>query len=78
MVLIYVKAESTPRPWCCWKVQGDLKKNPVISLGIDRLCGLMFLATDPEVRVLVPALPDFLRSSGPGTGSTQPREYSYN
>jgi hypothetical protein len=35
-----------------------------------------FLATDPEVRVRFPALPDFLRSSGSGTGSTQPREYS--
>jgi hypothetical protein len=33
-----------------------------------------FLATDPEVRVRLPALPDFL-SSGSGTGSTQPREY---
>jgi hypothetical protein len=31
-----------------------------------------FLATDPED----PALPDFLRSSGSGTGSTQPREYN--
>jgi hypothetical protein len=30
-----------------------------------------FLATDPEVRVLFPALPDFLRSSGIGMGSTQ-------
>jgi hypothetical protein len=27
-----------------------------------------FLATDPEVRVRFPALPDFLRSSGSGTG----------
>jgi hypothetical protein len=35
-----------------------------------------FLATDPEVRVRFPALPDFMRSSGSGTGSTQPREYS--
>jgi hypothetical protein len=26
---------------------------------------------DPEVRVGFPALPDFLRSSGSGTGSTQ-------
>jgi hypothetical protein len=34
-----------------------------------------FLATDPEVRVRFPAVPDFL-SSGPGTGSTQPREYN--
>jgi hypothetical protein len=44
-----------------------------------RLCGLVwsqFLATDPEVRVRFPALPDFLRSSGSGTGTTQPREYN--
>jgi hypothetical protein len=35
-----------------------------------------FLATDPEVQVRFPALPDSLRSSGYGTGSTQPREYN--
>jgi hypothetical protein len=35
-----------------------------------------FLATDPEVRVRFPALPDFLRSSGSGKGSTQPREHN--
>jgi hypothetical protein len=35
-----------------------------------------FLATDPEVRVRSPALPDFLRSSGSGTMSAQPREYN--
>jgi hypothetical protein len=35
-----------------------------------------FLATDPEVLLQFPALPDFLRSSGSGTGSTQPREYN--
>jgi hypothetical protein len=33
-----------------------------------------FLATGPEARVRFPALPHFLRSSGSGTGSTQPRE----
>jgi hypothetical protein len=33
-----------------------------------------FLDTDPEVRVLFPALSNFLRSSGSGTGSAQPRE----
>jgi hypothetical protein len=38
---------------------------------------LEFLATDPEVRVRFPALPDFLRSSGSGTGFTQPREYNW-
>jgi hypothetical protein len=31
---------------------------------------------DPEVRVRFPAIPDFLRSSGSGTGSTQRREYN--
>jgi hypothetical protein len=35
-----------------------------------------FLATDPEVWVGFPALPDFLRSSGSGIGFTQPREYN--
>jgi hypothetical protein len=30
---------------------------------------------DPEARVRFPELPVFLRSSGSGTGSTQPREY---
>jgi hypothetical protein len=34
------------------------------------------LVTDPEVSVRFPALPDFLRSSGSGTGSTQPRKYN--
>jgi hypothetical protein len=37
---------------------------------------LEFLATDPEVRVRFPASSDFLRSSGSGTGCTQPREYN--
>jgi hypothetical protein len=35
-----------------------------------------FLATDPEVRVRFPGLPDFLRSSESGTGSTQACEYN--
>jgi hypothetical protein len=35
-----------------------------------------FLVTDQEVRVPFPALPDFLRSSGSGTRSAQPREYN--
>jgi hypothetical protein len=35
-----------------------------------------FLVTGPEVRVRFPALPDFLRSNGPGTGSTQPCEFN--
>jgi hypothetical protein len=46
---------------------------------IDVACGLAVRvpgATDPEVRVQFPPLPDLLRSSGSGTGSTQTREYS--
>jgi hypothetical protein len=39
--------------------------------------GQEFLATDPEVRIRFPALPDFLRSSGSGTGSTHPRQYNW-
>jgi hypothetical protein len=41
------------------------------------------MTTDPEARFRFPALPDFLKekkknkkSSGFGTGSTQPREYN--
>jgi hypothetical protein len=35
-----------------------------------------FLATDSEVWIRFPVLPDFLRISGSGTGSTQPRKYN--
>jgi hypothetical protein len=35
-----------------------------------------FLATDQEVRIQFPALPEFLRSSGSGTVSTQSRDYN--
>jgi hypothetical protein len=35
-----------------------------------------FPPTDPEVQVLFPALPDFLRSRGSETGSAQPRKYN--
>jgi hypothetical protein len=35
-----------------------------------------FLAADPEVRLRFPVLPDFMRSIGSGTGSTQPLEYN--
>jgi hypothetical protein len=34
-------------------------------------------ATDPDVRVRFLVLPDYLRSSGSGTGSSQPREYNW-
>jgi hypothetical protein len=37
---------------------------------------LEFLATDPEVRVRFPTLPDFPSSSRSATESTQPREHN--
>jgi hypothetical protein len=53
----------------------------VNAMGIqNRLCGLVVLATDPDARVLFPAVPDFVRKSEKrkrsGTGSTQSREYN--
>jgi hypothetical protein len=46
---------------------------------IDRLCGLMVRVPgyNLEVRVRFPALPDFLRRSGPATGSAQTREWNW-
>jgi hypothetical protein len=42
----------------------------------DRLCGLVVRVPGYRSRGpgSIPTLPDFLRSSGSGTGSTQPRE----
>jgi hypothetical protein len=44
----------------------------------DRLCGLVVRVPGYRSRGpgSIPALPDFLRSSGSGTGFTQPREYN--
>jgi hypothetical protein len=36
---------------------------------------VIYLAIDSEVGVRFPELADFLRSSGSGTGATQPHEY---
>jgi hypothetical protein len=55
---------------CTLWILGCLISNPEV-WGDDSLCDLVeFLASDPDVRVRFPALPDFLRSSGSGTGST--------
>jgi hypothetical protein len=55
-----------------WKNIGMFRKARTASV----VLGSEFLAPDPEVHVRFPALPDFLRSSGSGTGFTQPREYN--
>jgi hypothetical protein len=46
----------------------------IIIMHRDRLCGQRSWLQTQRTRVWFPALPDFLRSSGSGTGSTQPRE----
>jgi hypothetical protein len=60
-----------------WKVVGNDEES---CLGLESVENIgqwsEFPATDPEVQVRFPALPDFLRSSWSGTGSsTQSREY---
>ena len=46
----------------------------LVILSYNRLCGLVVRLQIQRSRVRSPALPDFLSSSGSGTGSTQPRE----
>jgi hypothetical protein len=50
----------------------------VMQKTVDCLCDLVVRVPGYRSRgpVRFPALPDFLRSSGSGTGSTQPREYN--
>jgi hypothetical protein len=71
--------DGSPRPYSRLSRQEPVlflsSSSPVV---LTRLKGPRpeLLATGPEVRVRFPALPDFLRSSGSGTGSIQPREYT--
>ena len=57
-----------------------LKRTAIISLSSAKLrpplwsSGQSFWLQIQRSRVRFPALPDFLNSSGSGTGSTQPRE----
>jgi hypothetical protein len=64
----------TPQ-WQVWIPSGfGIKKSAFFLIhGILRFEWSEFLATDPEVKVRFPALPDLLRSNGSGTG---PREYN--
>jgi hypothetical protein len=68
-------------PVCSTPLVGGVYKLTIglftISLIIfDCLCGLVARVPGYRPRVRFPALPDFLRSSGSGAGSTQPREYN--
>jgi hypothetical protein len=72
--LLKIKRLTSKLTECAWILYGT---GCCMFLGIPPLwsSGQEFLATDPEVRVPFPALPDFL-SSVSGTESTQPREYN--
>jgi hypothetical protein len=51
----------------------------VMQKKVDRLCGLVVKSSSLQIHkswARFPALPDFLKSSGSETGSTQPREYN--
>jgi hypothetical protein len=50
--------------------------NSVLIIQDVRFCGKRNYSNFTKVRLRFLALPDFLRGSGSGTGSTQPREYS--
>jgi hypothetical protein len=62
----------------CWIPKATHEKSEYIILFnfSDRLCGLVVRVSGYIQRswVRFPALPDFLSSSGSGTGSTHPRE----
>jgi hypothetical protein len=76
--------------WCYWKIDRtkNLKKIVYVISDLNiflvgvtcrktaSVVRVVFLATDPEARVQFPALPE-KKSSGSGTGSTQPREYNW-
>jgi hypothetical protein len=66
---------GNPMVLACDLLNHSVPYVPVLyNIYTDRLCGLV--VTDPEVRVRFLALPDFLRSSESGKGSTQSREYN--
>jgi hypothetical protein len=71
---------SAPAPKNCWTISKTSAsvwgfKHNFFRFRID--IHLFYIYLFKDRRVLFPALPDFLRSSGSGTGSTQPREYNW-
>jgi hypothetical protein len=70
IVYTMLRPRRLTNPWlsmaCYWEELNNLKN----------FTWSEFLSIDPEVLVRFPALADILRSSGSGTGATQPREYN--
>jgi hypothetical protein len=83
-LLLVHNSQQLSLSWIKWLQSTPLKSifkthfNSVVGKG-NRLCGPVIRVSGYRSRgpVRFPALPDFLKSSGSGTGSTQPREYSW-
>jgi hypothetical protein len=89
-LFVTITSASIQNKWNRWRCSAWLGHGSRTSRNLDdnlatyvllcyRLCDLVVrvLGYRPEVRFRFPALPDFLRSSESGTGSTQPREYNW-
>jgi hypothetical protein len=61
---------------CSAEAEAEVMLRLTVSLAASVVYWSESLTTDPEVRVRFPELRAFLRGSGSGTGSTQPREYN--
>jgi hypothetical protein len=59
------------------KVHIHVHKSPLLDSILSQMTPVHTPTYFSKSRVQFPALPDFLRGSGSGTGSTQPREYSW-
>jgi hypothetical protein len=74
---IYLSSESHSDALLSFRksLGGEACSLTTLHMQVNNFTILEFLATDPEARVRFPALPE-KKSSGCGTGSTQPREYN--
>jgi hypothetical protein len=69
-IMVHLNTESELLRLVSWSVYCGIQ---LCSMLLIYMTASVVLATDPEARVRFPALPE-KKSSGSGTGSTQPRE----